>query len=509
MNENLAQKQDSIDSEFIKKLRVISSSEEKIKFSLDEMKVAISNDQKPDFKTFWEIKNICLTLFKEPISASSRVEYWKEYIVLSNEIKSLKYMLNEQTSFEVEQIDLAIQAIEEEMEKYDVVMQAIKDIEIDNKIRMFFTNQDFYFKTQKELNLLNSFAARVNSLRKEIIKIHMRISLKNKLLKRLTIIGDVVFPKRKQFIDQISDEFTKLIDCFMSKTFDLHRQPFFVLKEQIKSFQNIAKKFTLNTESFTNCRLKLSECWDKVKIAEKSYKKEKQKSKESVNQIMKKIHNLKSICEKDPNVSVIEKEESEIFNLIKSLELRKEDIKFLKHKIREAKGPIFKKEEIKKIDKLKTVNNKEDIKKTKLEKIKQTLTSLLENKDLNFEELCQEKIQIEKEIEAINLLKFEKLMLEKQLRELNHIIEDKKENVNLNTSDELKNMLAIFENKKKRRLNVKSHVDNLNKELSGSGLDFEKAMLYRDLIDSEKQRLEKIDSEISELEEKIADLESN
>nr|NGX35826.1 hypothetical protein [Candidatus Anoxychlamydiales bacterium] len=186
MNENLAQKQDSIDSEFIKKLRVISSSEEKIKFSLDEMKVAISNDQKPDFKTFWEIKNICLTLFKEPISASSRVEYWKEYIVLSNEIKSLKYMLNEQTSFEVEQIDLAIQAIEEEMEKYDVVMQAIKDIEIDNKIRMFFTNQDFYFKTQKELNLLNSFAARVNSLRKEIIKIHMRISLKNKLLKRLT-----------------------------------------------------------------------------------------------------------------------------------------------------------------------------------------------------------------------------------------------------------------------------------------------------------------------------------
>ncbi|NGX36665.1 MAG: hypothetical protein K1000chlam1_01517, partial [Candidatus Anoxychlamydiales bacterium] len=353
------------------------------------------------------------------------------------------------------------------------------------------------------------FAARVNSLRKEIIKIHMRISLKNKLLKRLTIIGDVVFPKRKQFIDQISDEFTKLIDCFMSKTFDLHRQPFFVLKEQIKSFQNIAKKFTLNTESFTNCRLKLSECWDKVKIAEKSYKKEKQKSKESVNQIMKKIHNLKSICEKDPNVSVIEKEESEIFNLIKSLELRKEDIKFLKHKIREAKGPIFKKEEIKKIDKLKTVNNKEDIKKTKLEKIKQTLTSLLENKDLNFEELCQEKIQIEKEIEAINLLKFEKLMLEKQLRELNHIIEDKKENVNLNTSDELKNMLAIFENKKKRRLNVKSHVDNLNKELSGSGLDFEKAMLYRDLIDSEKQRLEKIDSEISELEEKIADLESN
>ena len=82
-----------------------------------------------------EIKNICLTLFKEPISAGARVGYWKEYVALSNEIKSLKNRLNEQTTFEVEQIDLEINSIEGDLKKYEVVMQAMSEIEIDNKIK--------------------------------------------------------------------------------------------------------------------------------------------------------------------------------------------------------------------------------------------------------------------------------------------------------------------------------------------------------------------------------------
>ncbi len=100
-------------------------------------------------------------------------------------------------------------------------------------------------------------------------------------------------------------------------------------------------------------------------------------------------------------------------------------------------------------------------------------------------------------------------MLEKDFRALLHLIEEKKEKIALSASDELITIRAVFDQKKKRRQSLKNHIDNLNKQLSCSGLDFEKAMNYRDLIDAEKQKLKSLDESIEQLENKIADLESN
>jgi len=494
--------------DFLNKLSLCSSNEEKIKESLNEMKKALSKEDKPDFKTFWEIKNICLELFKEPLNASLRVDFWKEYVEFTNEVKKLKNILHEQTNFEVEQIDLAITALEKELKKYDQILEVVDEICINEKIKTLLQKKDFFIKTQKELKLLNAFAVRVSALRREIIKIQMRISCKNKFLKRLNILGNFVFPKRKDLISVISKEFSNIIDIFAEKTFDLIKVPFYVLKEEIKGLQDIAKRITLNTFTFTNCRLKLSKCWDKVKIAEKNYKKEKAQFKDSINSVLEKINNLKNICENNPQESSLEKEEKEIYNYMKTLTLRKEDINFLKHKIKEVKSPIYKKKKMVKVEKIKTKNETENIRKEKLENIKNTINSILENPNLSLEELEQEKKQIEKELEAINSNKFERLILAKQFRDLFYLIEDKKEKINVN-SNELKDILTIFEQKKQRRQEIKNHLDNLNKELAGSGFDFEKAMLYRDLIDSEKKRLESIALSIEELEEKLAELESN
>lgn len=493
---------------FINELNNFSANEEKIKFLLEEMKKTLAKEGKPDFKTFWEIKNICLGLFKEPLNASLRVEFWKEYIDLSNEVKNLKSILHEQTVFEVEQIDLAIVSIEEDLKKYDEVLSSIKEENFDERVKTLLPKKDFFLKTQKELTLLNAFAVRINSLRKEIIKMRMRIGSKNKLLKRLGLVGDVIFPKRKELIALMSEEFTNSIDSFAEKTFDLNQVPFFVLREEIKGLQNIAKKFTLNTHAFTNCRLKLSKCWDKVKVAEKNYKKERAQFKDIIDQVIEKIDVLKKKCEENPD-EPIENEEKEIYNFMKTLTLRKEDVKFLRHKIKEAKSPIYKKQQREKEEKVKKENEEENKRKEKLENIKKTIISLLENPQLSVDELDQEKSQIEKELETINPVKFERLVLEKQFRALSNLIEDKKEKVHLTSSSELKDILEIFDQKKQRRQNIKMQLDNLNKELACSGFDFEKAMLYRDLIDSEKQRLEAIDASMEELEDKIADLESN
>ncbi len=513
MNENLntqtKQETENENQNFLNKLNLFSSADEKIKFSLDEMKKALSREDKADFKTFWEIKNICLTLFKESLSSSMRIEFWKEYIDLSNEVKQLKNILHEQTVFEVEQIDLAISSLEEEIKKYDEVLESIDEIEIDEKLKSLISKKDFFIKNQKELTFLNALAGRISSLRKEIIKTQMRISNKNKFLKRLTLIGDLVFPKRKELITFISEEFSKIIDIFVNNTFDLQKIPFFALREEIKGLQDIAKKITLNTFIFTNCRLKLSKCWDQVKIAEKNYKKERAQFKDSIDQILEKINNLKTICENNPQDESIEKEEKDIYNFMKTFDLRKEDVSFLKHKIKEAKSPIYKKQQIQKEEKIKKENEVENFRKEKLENIKNAIATLLEKPQLSFEELDQEKRQLEKELESINPAKFERLILEKQFRSLSHMIQDKKEKVDLIYSDELKDVLEIFEQKKQRRQDIKNHLDSLNKELACSNFDFEKAMLYRDLIDSEKKRLEAVNLSIEEIEEKLADLESN
>ena len=497
------------DLDFTKKLDLLSSNEDKIKLSLEEMKKAISTENRPDFKTFWDIKNRCLVIFKAPINATSRALFWKEYIELSNEVKRLKNISNEQTNFEVQQIDLAINSLEEDLKKYEVVLLTMKTIDFNEKIRSLLSKKSFYVETQKELDLLNTYAARINSLRKEIIKTQMRISAKNKFLKRLSNVGDIIFPKRKDLIGSISEEFLVSIDKF-SENFDLKKVSFFVLKDEIKSLQNLAKKLTLNTEAFTNCRLMLSKCWDKVKLAEKSYKKERQKSKEFIDQALLKIEKLKKMCEANSNDKSIPNEEKEIFNFIKTLSLKKEDIKFLKFKIKEAKAPIYN-NKVKKIneEKISRIDEKEKSRKTKLDQIKNDIRDLLDKSDLSIDELELEKNQIEEKLKTFDLAKFEKLIFEKDFRALHHLIEDKKEKQTLNSSDEINQLLIVFEQKKKRRQALKNHLDNLKKQLAGSGLCFEKAMMYRDLIDEEKQRLQALDKSIHELEEKIANLESN
>jgi len=510
MDENSSLNKNNVtqDLEFTKKLDLLSSNEDKIKLSLEEMKKAISKESRPDFKTFWNIKNRCLVIFKSPINATSRAAFWKEYIELSNEGKRLKDVLNEQTNFETEQIDLAINSLEEDLKKYDEVLLSMKTIDINEKITTLLAKKSFYIKTQKELDLLNAYAARINALRKEIIKTQMRISAKNKFLKRLGNVGDIIFPKRKELIGAISEEFLISIDNFAAN-FDLKKVSFFVLKDEIKNLQNLAKNLTLNTEAFTNCRLMLSKCWDKVKLAEKSYKKDRQKAKEFIEQALLKIEEFKKNCEANPNAKLIANEEKEIFNFIKTLKLKKEDIKFLKFKIKEAKAPVYLKTKNVKEEKSNIVDDKEQKRKTKLDKIKNDIKSLLDKSDLSIEELELEKKQIEENLKNFELAKFEKLILEKDFRTLHHLIEDKKEKQSLNSSDEVNHLFIVLEQKKKRRQTLKNHLDNLNKQLAGSGLGFERAMMYRDLIDEEKQRLQTLDKSIHELEEKIANLESN
>ncbi|OGN59492.1 MAG: hypothetical protein A3F40_02480 [Chlamydiae bacterium RIFCSPHIGHO2_12_FULL_27_8] len=487
------------------KLKTISSNEHKIQYCLSEMKDAIS-DGKTEFKKFWEIKHVCLNLFKEQIPSIARQNLWNEYIEISKEMKNLRDILDEHTAFAIEQIELVIQALEEDLLKNDALLDTIKEIEIPEILISLEEKKAYFLKTQKELTLFNSFAARINSLRKEIIKTNMRIKNKNGFLNRLSKIGDEIFPKRKALIQDLSNEFLDSVTNFVNK-FDLKNQTYFDLKEHIKTLQSIAKEFTLNTQAFTESRIMLSECWDKVKIAEKEYKKEKFKFKKNIDDTMVKINALKEIVDGNPLDPKIEEEETDILNYMRSIELRKSDVLYLKSKIRWAKSKIYEEAQIEKIKIIEDKKLQVQKKKDEITSLQDAIKSLITKKDFSIDQLEEEKKIIEEKIKDLNLESIQTLLIEKDLKELDFVIEEKKDSLLLN-EDDISTFKRVFNNKQTRKKNLKNYQDFIKKELAGSNLDIEKAMIFRDIVNSQTKKIRLLEESINDLEDKIIELES-
>ncbi|MGH2612180.1 MAG: hypothetical protein ACRDFB_03915, partial [Rhabdochlamydiaceae bacterium] len=255
----------------VENLEAVTSIEEKIRLYIDFMKGALS-DKTPRFKNYWDAKRECLPLFKEFIASHVRSELWSSYIELSIEAKHLKTLLDEQSAFAMQQIDLAIQAVEADLDKMGEILAQTPEIYFPSESFSIRAKKELYVTLQKELHLLNTLAARVTSFRKEVIKTEMRIRFKNKLFERLSKAGDRIFPRRKKLIQQVSAEFLKDVMQFAEVSFtpdNLGKQSGFELRDEIKMLQYFAKELTLDTQTFTKTRLELSRLWEVLKEKDK------------------------------------------------------------------------------------------------------------------------------------------------------------------------------------------------------------------------------------------------
>src|SRR5690349_2092973 len=86
--------------------------EDKIQAILFFMKRCLSQDGFPLFKEFWDARKEILLLFKENLPPYLRAQLWKEFTELTYEAKKVRDILDERSLFHVEQIELAIQAVE-------------------------------------------------------------------------------------------------------------------------------------------------------------------------------------------------------------------------------------------------------------------------------------------------------------------------------------------------------------------------------------------------------------
>ncbi|MBY0528862.1 MAG: hypothetical protein K2P51_01580 [Rhabdochlamydiaceae bacterium] len=504
--------------QFFSQFEQLLNPEEKIRLSIDFMRTALSNAGTPRFRDFWEGRRLCLPLFKENLTPKSRSLLWGEYVELSSEARRLKEILDEQSLFAIEQIELAIQALERELENYDLHLSLVSSIAFPEALETFKAKRSVYELMQKELHLLNTLAARINGLRKEILKTEMRIRTKNKLFDRLSKCGDRVFPRRKDLIKSISQQFTEDVAHFVQSHFqegEVQKLPLYALREEIKGLQALAKVLTLNTQSFTQTRQLLSSCWDKIRMQEKERKKEfaqkRQAFKQNFDAVIEKIQALTVLCETDVAIEDANRASQEIFDFMKGLDLGRDEVKSLSNAIHRAKRPILDRARAIEQEREQKEREVELKKREKILAIKAHLQSLIAAVDeQDPDHLNAQREELAQEYAALAISKAEKQIFDRLFKQLKDLINEKKERALMALSEDDLNSLSqlkvMLDERKERRQEIKTQLESYRKALGGSGFDFEKAMMYREMIEAEKHTLDKINASIDEIEDKIFEI---
>ncbi len=506
--------------ELTQKIEKLDSGEEKIRLCLEFMQAALS-DKTPRFKDYWDVKKLCLPLFKEALSPHARGVLWDTYIEVSTEARLLKDILDEQSAFAVEQIDLAIKAIEDDLDHTAEVIQRSFSWTLPDECHALQKQREVYEPFQNELNLLNTLAARINSLRKEVIRTEMRIRFKNKFFDRLSKAGDRVFPRRKELIQIISTQFLEDVQEFANREFSVEKlkgESTFSLREEIKTLQNLAKEMTLDTRTFSETRLLLSQCWDVLKEVDKERKKEVAEKKEifkkNVDLVLDKIKLLAERCKAETfTYDDAMKQSKEIANFMKNLDLGRDEVNYLKDEIAQARAPVVERDRKQQEAREKEIEESERQRRDKIEEFKKRLQEVIDRlEEKTIEELLAAKDDLQKQLSGLLITHAEKELLEHALKGLRDNIIDKKEkNIASLTSEQqnsLQHLTHMLEEWKSQKTEIENQIKNYGKALAGSGFDFEKAMRYRELMDAEKKRLEKVNAALEEIEAKIEDLES-
>lgn len=337
---------------FLRELEALPDNEAKLQYATDFMEASLAQSGTPHFKSFWEARNICLQLFKENISPALRTILWAKYNELSKEARRLKEILDEQSAFAVEQIEIAIKALEVDIASIHEHLEKSPLLDFGMTSSALSAHLPKYQQLQRELNLLNTHASRINALRKELIRTEMRVRQKNKFFQRLSAAGDKVFPHRKELIKEVSQYFIEDIDAFIEKYFknEFH-DSLFTIREEIKALQNMAKILTLNTHAFTHTRMRLSECWDRVKNEEKERKKErahqKAQFKQNFEDALQKVRSFNEAYQAQPmSIAEATKQLDEVASYIRTLELGRDEWRTLREELNASRKPLLEEDAI-------------------------------------------------------------------------------------------------------------------------------------------------------------------
>ncbi len=452
------------------------SLEEKMRSFLDLMKQALSRNDSPQFKEFWEIRKELFPLFKEKGVSFVKNQMWKEFIDLSEEAKNLKRMLEEQSLFAVEQIELALRSLEQDLQEEEKLLQKMEETLFSEKSKTLSSQEEKLALLQKEIHLLSVLAQKLQSLRKEVANIPMRMKQKNEFFKKMGEIGDILFPKRREKMEALSALFKTAVFSFIEenkKGEKVHSSvPFYVLLQEIKAMQSHAKEMSLTPEVFLEIRESLSRFWDILKKEEKERKKaslEKREEKEGKRgSFQEKITLFSQKClEEKLSLKDLEKERELLEKDLQTLSLPPKEMRSCREELRRALDPFY--EKLKK-----QIQEKEEKKQKMGEGLKKELEALLEDSSEEIEEKYKALVE---GVDFTSLEGFEALYIRHLVAHVEEKLLEKE-----NSSDMLE----------KRRNASKERFEMYRKTLASSNLDFSTAFLLQDMVEAEKALLEKL-----------------
>ena len=497
--------------EFLSEIQSLATPEEKLDRTVAFMQEILEGGGPHQFRSFWEARRLCLELFQSPIHPTVRVRLWTRYSELCREARRLKELFEEQSSFVTEQVEKAIDAIEEDFAGLETKLAVMSDIEGLNGCKSIAKHLDQYQAFQHELNYLNSFASRITALRKEVLKTEIRHKQKSRLLERLRVLGDWVYPRRKSAIQEVSTLFLADVDHFIQSTFvgELKTHELFDAREEIKILQGVGKTLTLSTEAFTKTRLQLSECWDSIKTVLKEKKKaqteQRQIFKQHRDELVAELDTLKAGLEGETiKAEEARKQIRQIDNKMHSFSLGHHDVRLIREQIGELEELINQKsggpeKRAQQHDRIEPKNKaKECI--ARAEAILQSTASLAEVEALFAALLHDASLE--------TLAKSERLDLDRLCSRIRGKIEQIRADriPSLSSRDEIEADLLALEH---LRSEMKRQLEVWRKASGGYGYDFAEGLCYQELGEEEKARIERINGMIEQLEAKLSTLEES
>lgn len=342
----------------------------------------------------------------------------------------------------------------------------------------------------------------------------MRIRNKNKLFQKLSKLGDLVFPKRKEGIKVLSDLFVADVERFVAG-FNSAKGPYFNLKDEIKALQKFAKQLTLGTAAFNQTRENLSSCWDQIKDKEALHREqraeEKERFKQNFVEFAPKIETFKGECaEFKLSSSGADAKIEELVAEMKALGFGNDEIKGIKKQLFEAKKVLEEKE---KEDRKKAAVAEEFEKQRQAKTYLNLLDSIQEVLDqadaLPLNTLVEKWEAFLKEEKTLKVSGMERAVLENRLGSIADSIQEKKWKSALEGSPEelVSSLNVLLSERHKEKRKLKEALEAHRKIVGGSGLSFEQSLQYQELLREEKIRLDTIETMVEEIEEKLFDLE--
>jgi len=493
--------------------------EKKLELVIHFMETALAQQGTPHFKDFWEAKKMCLDLFREHINPIARIHLWARYSELSREARKLKELFDEESAFAVEQIEMALHAIEAEVAKIPELVGSYPQFQFRIPARQLHHNEAQYKELQTELDLMNAYASKITALRKELMKTDMRIRDKNHFFARLSTLGDAVFPKRKELITKVSELFRTDIDAFIANTFtgELKTAELFHVKDEIKALQSAAKELTLNAETFAASREGLSQCWDTVSRLIESKKKEEVEQRVEFRQHRDEIlAKLSDITKRHEEKKLDDQGALAELDLI-SMQMRKmvlgrHEIDILREKLTEVRKVFLAKQQIEVNAARDAIRQKEEARKAALEAaetgIEQAIATAAQKEPGVLQGIYEELADT---ISDLSCYRAEKIELERKLHRFRDLIlemkEQKIQNLAADDKEKLSHLKQFLSELTEQRDDVKARLENLRRQKGSSQLNFAQALEANDSIDQERARLERIETNIEEIEQQISDLE--